>query len=162
MKQPPVDIKDFISYDPDNGDFKWAQNCGARGRKGALIRNENDLGYRFVVFRQVVYAAHQLAWWYVTGLRPSAEIDHINGDRADNRIENLREATREENTRNASVRKDSVTGVKGVSPDGKSFRARCWANGVRHYLGAFPTVAEAEIAVREFREKNHKEFHNHG
>lgn len=162
MKQPPVDIRNFVSYDECTGEFRWAQNCGARGRKGALIHNETDLGYCFVMFRGARYAAHQLAWWGVYGAKPIAEVDHINGDRADNRIENLREATREQNTRNATVRKDSTTGVKGVSPDGKAFRARCWHDGKRHYLGNYPTVEDAANAVREFREEKHREFHNHG
>lgn len=162
MKQPPKDIKDFISYDQDTGEFRWAANCGARGRVGALIHNPTSLGYLVVVFRERRHPAHHLAWWWSYGERALSEIDHINGARADNRISNLRLATREQNTRNASVRRDSKTGVKGVSPDGKSFRARCWANGKRHFIGNFPTIELAARAVREFREKNHKEFHNHG
>lgn len=158
----PDEIKEFISYNPETGVFMWVKKRGARGIPGNIIDNATSLGYRSVVFGRKHYFAHRVAWWFVYGVEPECEIDHINGDRTDNRISNLRLASREENTRNASVRKDSKTGVKGVSPDGKSFKARCWADGVRHNLGNFRTIEAAAEAVCKFREENHKEFHNHG
>lgn len=162
MKKIPPELKEYVSYDASTGIFRWIKNRGTRGRIGNIIDNPTSLGYRSIVWNKEHYAAHRVAWWLHYGEEPALEIDHVNGDRTDNRIQNLRIATREQNTQNSSVRKDSSTGVKGVSPDRNSFRARCWSNGVRHYLGNFPTIEAAAEAVRKFRENEHKEFHNHG
>ncbi len=162
MRKIPIELKEFIDYNPDTGVFVWIKKRGSRGIPGNIIDNPTSLGYRTIAFGRKLYSAHHVAWWFTYGTQAESEIDHINGDRSDNRISNLRLASREENTRNASVRKDSTTGVKGVSPDGNSFKARCWADGVRHNLGNFRTIEAAADAVRKFREENHKEFHNHG
>lgn len=162
MKEPDDRIKKYLSYDPESGAFSWIKNCGARGRKGSEAKNYTTLGYVFIVFKKRKYSAHQLAWWWVTGEMPSAEIDHINGVRDDNRFSNLREATRAQNTHNARIRKDNSVGLKGVSPERGKFRARITINGNRKYLGAFSTKEEAFSAVCEARKSLHKEFSNYG
>lgn len=162
MKAPSDDIKDFLSYDPDTGVFKWVKRSGPRSVPGKVINNYTDLGYMKVVFRNVHYPAHRLAWWWVYGDMPPEEVDHINGDRADNRICNLRLATRRENTRNARVRRDNTSCLKGVSPERGKFRARITVNGKRIYLGAFSTKEEAYKVVCAARESLHGDFCNHG
>jgi hypothetical protein len=65
----------------------------------------------------VLYREHRLAWLYMTGEWPTHEIDHINGDRVDNRFCNLREATASENRWNSRKRVNNTSGYKGVSWD---------------------------------------------
>lgn len=95
--------EDLISemvYDPETGLFDWRNSSGRRtnrdGRPGALRPD----GYIYVSFRRVRYLAHRLAWFYVHGVWPHPVTDHINGNKSDNRIANLRQATHKENAQN--------------------------------------------------------------
>lgn len=155
-------VREYIGYNRDTGVLFWLKNRGMRGVAGREIKRRNPGGYAEINFAGKSYLAHRIIWWLVFGAEPDGEIDHINGNRADNRLSNLRLADRAQNARNCKVRSTSSTGVKGVSRDRNTFRASCYAKGVRHYLGNYKTIEAAETAVREFREKNHNEFCNHG
>lgn len=91
-------------------------------------------------------------------------IDHKDNDPSNNRIENLRPATYEENNRNRKIFKINSSGVKGVCwlKDRNKWRANCWFNGKRHHIGYYDNLDDAEIAIKQFREKYHKDFCNHG
>lgn len=158
----PLKMKEYVGYNEITGTLFWLKNRGTRGIKGAAIKRINPGGYAEIYFAGKSYLAHRVCWWLYYGMEPTGEIDHINGDRTDNRISNLRLATREQNARNCRVKNTSSTGVKGVSRDRNSFRASCYMDGVRNYLGSYKSIEEAADAVRRFREKYHEEFHNHG
>jgi len=114
-------------------------------------------GYIHVVMDGKYYAGHRIAWLIVNGEwveYPAFEIDHINGDRADNRLSNLRKVTKSQNQRNAGQRINNTSGVHGVNwkpkynstPGDGRWVARIW-NGPRHvYLGSFESLHEASIA----------------
>jgi hypothetical protein len=106
------------------------------------------------------YAAHRLAWLYVTGEWPKDQIDHINCTRADNRFSNLREATNAENSKNSKISKNNTSGFKGVSWDqrNKKFIASIGVGGKLLYLGRFRDPRAASQAYREAAEKHHGEF----
>jgi hypothetical protein len=110
-------------------------------------------GYRVIVCDGKARKAHHLVWLWVTGELPeypAFEIDHINGNRADNRIENLRKVTKTENQRNTVKRVTNTSGVHGVNwvESKQRWVARIW-NGPRHvYLGCFENLADAAIARR--------------
>lgn len=96
------------------------------------------------------FRAHRLIWLYVHGLWPQHDLDHINGIRHDNRLCNLREATRAQNVHNASCRKTSISGIKGVSWDNAK---ACWITQVYRpdgtkYLGCFESKEDAAKAYR--------------
>lgn len=164
MKRIPKAIREFVDYDEDTGAFTWAKDIGTRFRAGGSAGCRQQDGYYRIGFNGGTYYAHRVAWFLAYGEEPDHEIDHVNGDRSDNRLVNLRAATRLENTRNTKVWRKSSTGVKGVHmrKDTGSFRAHCRVDGVVHWLGTFKTLEEAQAVVRAFREKNHREFHNHG
>ena len=126
---------------------------------GHLNRN----GYRYVMFNGKRYFAHRLIWLMQYGYIPDG-IDHINGNRSDNRIENLRAASVSENSMNAKKRSDNTSGIKGVSLDKRSGKwlARCTVAGKKNHIGLFKNINDAAEAVRLFRENNHGEFANHG
>lgn len=137
-----------IEYDRTTGDFRWkgptSRNVKAGGLAGYVRPPDNYLQIG-VMGRQ--YRAHRLAWLYCYGSFPDGFLDHKNGNRLDNRIDNLRIVTNAENMQNMrSHRADSTTKVLGVERKGRKFSACIAANGKRFYLGTFPTVEEASAA----------------
>lgn len=123
----------------------------------------NDAGYKtgrifnnLMRAHRVIYALHFGAW-------PDAEIDHINGVRADNRIENLRPVSRTENSHNVAVHRDSGTGLIGISwyPRLNKWCARICVNGVRTHIGVFACIGQA-IRARKAAEITHGFHENHG
>ena len=143
-------LRSVLAYDGASGVFVWLERRGqypAGTRAGSL----NGHGHRMVAVDGRVYMAHRLAWLYVHGSWPCGQIDHINGQRDDNRIANLREATESQNAQNRrgpSTR--NAIGVLGVYVDKtrtkRPFRACIAVNGKRQHLGYFESQAEAEAA----------------
>jgi hypothetical protein len=104
--------------------------------------------------------AHRLVWLLHKGYWPAADLDHINEDKTDNRIENLREATRAQNMQNVRVHKHNTSGCKGVAwyaPRGK-WRAYIFCNYRQRHLGLFSTFTDA-VAARKAAER---QLHSHG
>ena len=89
-------------------------------------------------------------------------IDHIDGDKQNNRIENLRAATRAQNQLNAKLRKDSVTKLKNVTKHRNKWQVRMRIDGVLTHIGTFADLELAKFVASEYRDKFHGEFANHG
>lgn len=134
-------IRASISYDPDTGTIRRLTAAMQ------AVTTKTAKGYILVgVIGRRMYG-HRLAWALHYGEWPSEQIDHINGNRCDNRICNLRHVSHAENLYNSKVRKHSTTGIKGVklTPVGR------WAASVRFknkqiHIGTFDTAEEAEQA----------------
>jgi len=145
-------VRQILNYDPETGEFVWliSPNGNGRGRvvAGDRARHIAQNGYHLIRYRGQIYRAHRLAWLYVYGVWPTQEIDHINGDRADNRIANLRQATSAENHANAGRRKGNRSGIKGVSwyKPTRKWRARIVVDYREIYLGYFDTAEAAQAA----------------
>lgn len=159
-------LKQDLSYDPETGMFHWTRGGGPARRPSGIAGDINAIGYRRIRLGGDTYVAHRIAWLFHYGELPDddVQIDHINGDRADNRISNLRLATRFENTRNSRRRRDNTSGVKGVGwhkSTGK-WVAYIRENGKHRHLGLFRSIDEAADTVRRARERLHGEFANHG
>lgn len=150
-------IRSLLDYDPDTGVFRWREAVGGRmaGQSAGTLHSK---GYRRIKLDGRHHFAHRLAWLYVTGEWPDRAIDHMNGDKTDNRIANLRLATASENNMNMGVRRFSKTGLKGVSPQRKKYMAQISANGKRHYLGLFQTPEEAHQAYLQRARELHGDF----
>lgn len=116
-------------------------------------------GYRYVGIDGKRLLEHRVVFAMTHGRVPSKHIDHINGNKTDNRPENLRECTHSENLQNVGMRSDNTTGVRGVSWDRrrKKYAAELILQGRKKYLGRFDTLAEA-AAAREAAEIKHFPF----
>lgn len=155
-------LKELVHYDPETGHFTWRVTI-RRARAGHRLGSTMPIGYRVVWIDGVCCYEHRLAWLYMTGAHPTQHIDHISGDKGDNRWANLREATRSQNLQNMARRKDNQTGVKGVSWSNReqAYRARLYVHGREKQIGLFRTIDAARTAIEAAREKYHQEFARH-
>ena len=160
----PQEISELINYDGATGNCTWAVARRGTNGKGSLAGTLNSNGYIQICLERKIVLAHRLAWFLTNGILPKEEIDHINGNRSDNRIVNLREATRSENQQNAKLRKDNSSGTKGVVWNKRHQR---WAvviqiNKKPTYFGEYLLKGEAEAVAKAARSKHHDRFANHG
>lgn len=119
--------------------------------------NKQANGYVYIKIDGKSYMAHRLAWLDVNGEWPEVFVDHINGDRSDNRLINLRAATRELNAQNQRVaQKHNKLGILGVSPYGEKYYACIRVNGKTKYLGLHETPEVAHQAYLEAKRKYHE------
>jgi hypothetical protein len=120
-----------------------------------------DDGYRQGAIQGRTIRAHRVIWLMMTGEPPFGVIDHIDGDRANNRWENLRSVTRSQNMRNMKMVDRNTSGATGVVRQGGSWVARLKANGKNLYLGSFKDIDEA-IAARSSAQAAHGYTARHG
>jgi hypothetical protein len=143
------EASEILSYCPETGHVSWLKPTANAVRAGQRAGAVGDKGYRFIMVCGGRYREHRIAWLLSTGSNAPHEVDHINGDPADNRLANLRLATHAENMQNTrSSRKRTRPGLVGASffkPAGK-WRARIMASGETHNLGYFDSEEEAHSA----------------
>jgi len=134
-----------------------------KARVGEVSGTVSDKGYRKIAVLGNIYRSHRLIYLMHHGDLPSA-IDHIDGNKLNNRIENLRKCTQSQNCYNSKMRKDNSAGVKGVywSRGHKKYATHITAKGKRMYLGYFDDKEVAAQVVRIKRLELHGEFANHG
>ena len=144
----------FLDYDPQTGKFSRKLKTGPHSYPGEEITHLNDEGYVVVTMMGARLRAHRIAWAWMTGKWPENDIDHINGDRTDNRFSNLRQATRSQNLQNSGLRPTNKTGQTGVHfcHQRKKYVAQIRVNKATFPLGRFQTL-EAAIAARKLAEK---------
>ena len=146
-------LQSLLNYDPATGVFTWIGS--ARNQRPDIVGEQagsgSGRGYIMIQVSGTRYLAHRLAWMYVYGVMPSM-IDHVNGDRSDNRIENLRPANKSTNNVNTGLTIRNTTGAKGLmrgrGKDG-AFYARIVKNGKTIHIGKFPTRDEAAHAYNK-------------
>jgi len=140
-------LRELLHYDPETGVFTWIvrrPGVAADSIAGWL----NGEGYRQITIDGVHHCANRLAWLYMTGEWPAAQIDHRDGVRNNDRFDNLREATGTQNQRNSRKRRDNASGFKGVhfNTRDKRWMAKIRRDGRQRHLGCFATAAEAHAA----------------
>lgn len=148
------ELQEVLSYEPDTGVFMWSKK--RRGIKtGLQLGTDNGFGYlRITVFGKSYYS-HRLAWFYVHGVWPN-QIDHINGNKSDNRIVNLRSVNIQQNAQNKTkAQKNNDSKILGVSwhKKAKKWQAHICIYKQRKYLGLFECVKDAEKAYKNEKEK---------
>jgi hypothetical protein len=140
-------IKELVEYYPDTGIIKWRVNRKGPAKAGMVAGAKHGRGYIILAVDNVSYLAHRLAWAIHYGsISEDMQIDHINGDRSDNRICNLRIATHAENCRNSRARKHNKSGIKGVRKMRSKWSSRLRINGKEIWLGSYNTPEEAKQA----------------
>lgn len=141
-------IREFISYDPETGVFRWIKaptSSGANsllaGKIAGTVRRD---GRHFLRFQGAQYLGSRLAWFFVHGEMPprNADIDHANANPSDDRIDNLRLSSRSQNNVNARPRRNALSAFKGVT----AHRTRWTARYCKRYLGRFDSEIEAARA----------------
>jgi hypothetical protein len=134
-----MSLHEEIDYDPTTGIFKWKRG-GAHREKGA-VAGTISRGYRVIKLEGKYYQAGQLAWYLSYGVWPTKTIDHINRNRGDNRLSNLREVTQSENIINSPARLPH--GEKYIYWEHAGWVVAIKRNYRKRYLGRFRTFQEA-------------------
>ena len=151
----------LVEYDGESGVFRRRVDGGSRNAKAGDIMGYLDQKSRRVDVRvkNKHYKAHRLAWFYVHGVWPNSEIDHIDRNPSNNAISNLRTSSREENSHNqVRPRVDNVLGVRGVCfiPSRNKFKTQIGVDGKNFHIGYFKTEAEAGDAYFAAKTALHK------
>lgn len=182
----PELLRQLLEYDAESGGLFWKERgpdffnlASQRNREGAartwnarmagkradtVTLSKQSPGYRYVVIFAKKYSAHRVAWAIQTGSWPKEQIDHINGERGNNRLDNLRDVPQFLNSRNAAVNKRNPSGVVGVSrcPQCPNvWLASIYIFNRKIHLGRFDTKEEA-VAARKAAEKVAGFHPNHG
>lgn len=154
-----IELKQLLWYDKHTGIFRWRH-----GRKYGLIKpwseaGWSDGGYIRIQIGSKPYLAHRLAWLYEQGEWPAQDVDHINGNRSDNRICNLRDVARQTNAQNRrEAPKGSTSKMLGVSRHRNTDKwvAGIYVQGKRKHLGVFDTAEQAQAAYLDAKRKLHE------
>ena len=151
-------LKELLHYDPETGIFTRRVACSFRAPVGAVAGWVTGHGYRSVSIDYKPHLMHRLAFLYMTGEWPPEDVDHINGNRTDNRWANLRHASRSENNQNIAGPKshNRSTGLLGAWPSRNGgFFSRIRVNGKITKLGHFPTPEAAHAAYLKAKDELH-------
>lgn len=174
LAMPKPDLPDLayvrqrLRYDPDTGKLYWRAHESMRaswnsrwaGQEAGTVK---DNGYLVLAIDRRLIRAHRVVWALHHGAWPADDIDHINHDRLDNRVENLREVGRKTNCRNASQSKRNTSGRTGVGwcKLQNRWRSQISPDGRCLYLGHFDRFEDA-VAARAAAEKRFGFHKNHG
>lgn len=171
-------LKEIFTHDNITGNLRYRVKVRGTTRGiGDIAGKINNVGYRSIGINGREYLEHRLVFLYYNGYIPE-QIDHINLNKLDNRLENLREATFSQNECNKAIRSDNTSGYKGIVKTYRKdilvgYRAKVTiTNGkqttiskhfnVKTYSSLEQTLQEAVSWVTEVREQIHKDFCNHG
>lgn len=170
-----MNFHEFLNYEPQTGSLTWRRRareqfrsdraCNAWNARfaGKTAGSVHQNGYRELLIAGSRYQAHRVIWFMSFGCWPIGDIDHINGDKSDNRLSNLRNVSHAENGRNRAMSAHNTSGANGVSKGGKrgKWQARITVGGATRSLGYFDDFADA-VAARKAAERQ-LDFHpNHG
>lgn len=152
-----AELVENIKYSAETGEFHWVKPGQGR-QMGKSLGGAMANKYLQLKFKGEPTLAHRLAWFYTHGVWPSGVIDHINGDRQDNRLINLRDTTSSVNAQNVfKAHRDSRSGVLGVRSYKGSYRAHITVDKKVRHLGTFKTIEEASLAYKEAKRHYHPE-----
>jgi HNH endonuclease len=159
------ELREALDYNEVTGAFIWRVSNNNRikiGDRAGYVSKRN--GYIQIKINRKLYQAHRLAWLYVHGVMPINELDHIDHNRTNNSIKNLREVTRRENSRNTKIRSGNYSGVTGVNWHKQTFRWHVRIHdlgGKTKHIGYYINFEDARKA-RKHAEREYNYHENHG
>ncbi len=153
-------LDELLSYHLETDHFTWKVSRGGTARAGSVAGSPNTSGHIQIKIDGKLYLAHRLVFLTITGRWPENELDHIDGNPANNRWANLREATRIENMQNQRVNTCNTSGVTGVGwhATTSKWRSRIHVNRKFVHLGYFTEFEDAVAARRAAEMKYFGEF----
>lgn len=135
-------------FDYKDGELYWKNKPSKIVNAGDKAGHLNkQCGRIYVMYKRDLYLAHRIIFQMFNGYCPEY-LDHIDGNPLNNKIENLRPATKQQNAMNRKVRSSSFTGLKGVMIKRNKFGASIFLNGKAKYLGTYATAFEANLAYQ--------------
>jgi len=161
MKISYDELMKILCYDPETGDFSW--KISKQGiKKGRPVGFFNQ-GYKRIGINGKEYPASHLAWLIIYGRWPIGDVEHKDLNRSNNKISNLREATRSQNMANGSLQSNNKSGYRGVfwRKGRRNWVATITVNGKTHWLGSFKVKEDAGKAYKDAAEKYFGEFARH-
>lgn len=154
-----ADLLRRLNYDPETGLFTWKYPTSRRVKTGQFAGMPSHSGYWKIIISDVEYSGHRLAWFYTFGVWPSSDLDHRDGNKANNRIINLRLATVSQNAANRKTPVSNTSGFKGVrARENNRWRAVIEHGGKQISLGTYGTREEAHAAYCGAAERLFGEF----
>jgi hypothetical protein len=156
-------LDSIFIYNKEKGSLIWKVTTSTKHKQGTIVGYLNDGGYLAFTLFGNVYLVHRIIWKIENKTFPIEYIDHIDRDRTNNRITNLREATMQQNNFNRT-RKDNSTGYTGVALDKRCGKYRAYINikGKQKSLGYYFTAYDASLAREAAAKELHGEFYNEG
>lgn len=144
------ELKEYFKYEPETGKLFWNKRPSNRVVVGSEVGNYNDQGYKVCRFKGKALRVHRIVWAVTKGEHPAEFIDHINGDKGDNRLNNLRVVSNAENLQN-------MKNSKGYTYHRKlnKWMAQIAVNKEHKYLGVFDTEHEAHAAYLKAKKELH-------
>lgn len=172
----PELLRELLDYDPETGKLTWLPRTKDNHPNDQVRRRLNtqfagreaftttsSKGYKRGILLNRDFLAHRVIWALHTGAWPEDQIDHVNGNRSDNRIENLRVVSNQENQKNQRLYSNNTSGYMGVlwNKGCKRWSSRIQVDGGNLHLGLFDDIEDA-IAARKEAEIKHGFHENHG
>ena len=155
------ELREYLDYAPETGVLTWKKRPGFRVQQGApTCSGLNSKGYKQVQFRGTKFEAHRVAFALHHGHWPTPCCDHIDGNRLNNRADNLRECSASENQHNKGVSRNNTTGVKGVRRASGGYSAKVEISR-RAHTKWFRRLEDAAAYVKQLREQLHGDFARH-
>ena len=144
------ELKEYFKYEPETGKLFWSKRPSNRVVVGSEVGNYNDQGYKVCRFKGKAIRVHRIIWALAKGENTSEFIDHINGNKGDNRLGNLRVVSNAENLQN-------MKNAKGYTYHKKlnKWMAQIAVNKEHKYLGVFNTEHEAHEAYLKAKKELH-------
>lgn len=153
-----VALRQVLDYDQATGIFRWKVRPARNVFAGDIAGTIGSRGYRIIRVLGVRFSAHRLAWLHVHGKLPEGILDHINRDKDDNRISNLRQAGHELNAWNRPPAANSIATGVCLGKGGNPFRVRVSCNGQRRTVGFYATAEEAAAAYANAKANLYQEI----
>lgn len=158
------DVDEILTCDNEDCVCYWKKNVSSRGRAGDVAGCKHSAGYISIKVNGRAYLAHRIVWLLKNGEWPAGQIDHIDGDRSNSRIENLRDTDSRGNNRNGALRSTNTSGTCGVSWHSRAKKWQAYIsdnNGKWKHLGFFDDINDA-IFGRKSAEIELGYHQNHG